>query len=61
MSPKIYNFPRVEDADYLVFLLTNNTYPLTQEQFDNEIVKYRSSEQWSEIVNDSPLLILKKN
>jgi len=58
---KIYYFPRVDDAEYLVVFTENDTYPLNQEQFDQEMEKYLNSLNWEIIVDEDPLLILKKN
>lgn len=59
---KIYMFPRIEDSEYIVLLqIKKHAYPLREEQFEDEVNKYKNnSAEWKIIVNDYPLLILKK-
>ena len=57
---KIYYFPRVNDAEYLVVFTQKDTYPLSQEEFDMELKKYWGSKEWEVLTDDNPLLILKK-
>jgi uncharacterized membrane protein len=57
---KIYYFPRVSDADYLVVLTDNDFYPLSREQFDLELGKYLDHQDWKVMVDEDPLLILEK-
>ncbi|MBI5218442.1 MAG: DUF2079 domain-containing protein [Bacteroidia bacterium] len=57
----IYNFPKVSDAEYIVAMSAgNHYYPLNNEEFSNEISKYRSNPDWNILVNENSLLILKK-
>jgi uncharacterized membrane protein len=56
----IFYFPRVDDAEYLVLFPDRETYPLTREQFVEELNRYRKNTAWEEVVNDSPLLILRR-
>ncbi len=53
-------FPWVDDAEYLVVFTKNDTHPLSLEQFDRELEKYLNNPEWEMIVNEDPLLILKK-
>jgi uncharacterized membrane protein len=57
---KIYNFPKVSDAEYIAVFTKRDTYPLNREQFNEELKKYHSSPEWKSIFNDSSLLILKR-
>jgi len=57
---KIFYFPRVEDADYIVLLTNLVPYFLTEQKFNQHINKYLYNEDWKIIVNDDPLIILKK-
>jgi uncharacterized membrane protein len=57
---KIYLFPRVEDAEYMVGLLEKDTYPLDQAQFDNEIKKYLTSTNWQYLVYDYPFFLARR-
>jgi len=58
---KIYNFPYVEDAEY-IFLLQEygSYYPLTKEQYDQKLYEYLKNNTWSVFLDDYPFLILKK-
>jgi len=58
--PKVYNFPKVSDAEYIVVFTDRNTYPLNQSQFDSTINLYQNNNSWSILVDNYPLLILKK-
>ncbi len=56
----IHAFPFVRESDYIVLLFDHSTYPLTKEQFELEKNKYLSDKNWTKLVDDYPLLILKK-
>ncbi len=56
---KIYFFPKVEDAEYLVVFTENNIFPLNQEEFNQEMEKYLNSTDWEIIAEEEPLLILR--
>ncbi len=56
---KPYFFPMVEDAEYIA-LIDSSFFPLTRDQYNSELNKYKSDSTWSVIVHDPPLLILKK-
>ena len=58
--PKVYNFPKVKDAEYIVVFTDRNTFPLNQSQFDSTLNFYQNSDKWSILVDSYPLLILKK-
>jgi len=58
--PKIYYFPRVDDATYLVLHLNSSPFPVSKERYDTEIAAYRGSDEWEEMVNDNGFLILKR-
>jgi uncharacterized membrane protein len=57
---KIYYFPRVGDANYIVVFQQNDPFPYSQLQFNNELKKYLNSYDWETIADEEPLLILKK-
>ena len=58
--PEIYMFPYVHDAEYIVLLLNSSTYPLGEESFKKEVEKYLQNPEWKQVLNDYPLLILKR-
>jgi uncharacterized membrane protein len=57
---KIYSFPRVEDASYIVVFSYNDSYPQQQSEFENELNKYIYNSDWNILTDDFPLLILKR-
>jgi len=58
--PKIYYFPRVDDAEYIVGLLQDDNYPLDLKQFASEMNRYLNSNEWQFQVYDFPFFIAKK-
>ncbi len=56
-----YYFPRVQDAEYIAVFTDRDKWPLTDEKFENELNKYLNSKEWEVLINDHPLLILKKD
>lgn len=62
LRDKIYEFPVVHDADFIVlFTGERYTYPLNKEEFSLEIKKYRNSECWVPIYDKNQMLILKRD
>jgi hypothetical protein len=55
---KIYYFPRVEDADYIILFRNNDSYPLTPEQFEAEVLKYRNNSEWHLVRETGEALLL---
>jgi uncharacterized membrane protein len=53
-------FPYVRNADYIIFLLNGNKYPLLETTFEPEKAKYAGNPEWTVITDDYPLLILKR-
>ncbi len=58
---KIYHFPIVKNADYIL-LLTSNTsfYPLNEEEYRNKITHYLNLNIYEKQYNKNSLLILKR-
>lgn len=63
LRDKIYLFPDVGDAEYIVLLTADdNTYPLNRENYLEEIEKYRNNDEWEIFLeNDYALLFKRKN
>lgn len=59
LRKKIYHFPHVYDAEFVVLLTIGQTYPLSKEDFNNEIEKLKETDfgVYKQIEN---LLILKR-
>jgi uncharacterized membrane protein len=58
--PGIYYFPRVDDAEYLVIFPHLKNWPLTWEQFNKELDRYRNNTMWENVVNDTDLVIFRR-
>jgi hypothetical protein len=54
---KIYYFPRVDDAEYLVLFMKDDLYPLNAVQFEDEANKYLKTSKWQFLVYDYPFII----
>jgi len=61
LRDKIYQFPLVNDAEFIVFTSIENTYPLDEEQFYRQIKVYRNSPEWKVLFENEDLTILRKN
>lgn len=59
---KIYAFPNVKDAEYLVLLneSVRSTYPLSNEDYVTHVNAYKTSEAFLILYDKDSLLILKK-
>jgi hypothetical protein len=55
-------FPYVREADYIIFIMNGNRYPfpLKGMEFESTSKKYLDDPKWLKIVNDYPLIILKR-
>jgi len=58
--PTLYNFPKVLDAEYIVVFTDRDTYPVNQNKFDSTLNYYLNRDNWILLVDNFPLLILKK-
>lgn len=56
----IYQFPAINDAEYLIFSTKENPYPLSKEALDIEIGKLLNSGNWEETYSDGGFYILKR-
>jgi uncharacterized membrane protein len=46
MREKVYYFPNIADAQYIIVFKKNDAYPLTPEQFDAELARLSSAPEW---------------
>ncbi|MCF8372030.1 MAG: DUF2079 domain-containing protein [Bacteroidales bacterium] len=60
LRDKVYQFPIVKDAEYVVFSRKESTYPLGQVDFDLLINKLEKSIDWNILFKDADLTILKR-
>lgn len=58
----LYEFPIVEDADYIAVLVGEGTYPLrSDEAFADSVALYQLSPEWETVYNGNKTVILKRN
>jgi len=58
---RIYQFPDVSDAEYIVLLTAdNNTYPLKKEKYEMKVEKYRYDKDWEIFFETDFALIFKR-
>jgi uncharacterized membrane protein len=60
LRDKIYQFPLVNDAEFIVYTSIENTYPLDEEQFYQQINVYRNAPDWVVMFENEDLTILRK-
>ena len=60
LREKIYQFPIIRDAVYIVYSLNEGTYPLSENDFNKLIDELKSSEQWDIHFQSDELVILKR-
>jgi uncharacterized membrane protein len=53
-------FPFVRQAEYIIFIMNGNKYPLNEKEFIRDSDKYINDNHWQKIVDEYPLLILKR-
>ena len=58
---KIYVFPEIRDAEYLILLNDGDPFPLSKTDFYELREHYIQDKVWIEIYNEQQMLILKKN
>lgn len=58
----LYEFPVVEDADYIAVLIGEGTYPLrSDEAFADSVAVYQQSMEWETVYEGNKTVILKRN
>ena len=61
LRDSIYQFPMVKNAEYLVFSIRENTYPLSISQFLRLTKSLENSREWQVVYNDEITVLKKKN
>jgi len=57
----VYHYPYIGDAEYIVLLPGSETYyPLSEQAYQNNLQKLKSSNQWVTIYDDEILIVLKR-
>lgn len=59
--PKIYRFPTVEDANYILLITNYTSWPLEQAAYKQSIRDLLASEKWGLIYSKKDILLFKKN
>lgn len=57
---KVYLFPNVKDADYIVYSKYEDAFPLEHAQLKEELKTYKESSNWNIVIEKDYCLILKK-
>ncbi len=57
---KIYTFPLVKDAEYLLLSGKESSYPLSFEEYDKFILSIYSSEQWDRVDQNDVVVLFKR-
>jgi hypothetical protein len=60
-SQRIYHYPMVKDAEYILILPKSNSWPLSSTDFQNSIDTLNQSKCFRMIFSDDDLLIYKRN
>jgi len=60
LRDKIYQFPLIKDAEYVVYSLKENCYPITKDAFINFINELENSIEWTIQYKDEDITILKR-
>lgn len=61
LRDKIYQFPIVKDAEYVVIFLNELSYPLSKDDFVNKTAELINSPSWTKIYSEEGLIILQKS
>lgn len=56
----IYQYPDGSDSDYIVLLMTDNTYPLTKDELTKKIDEQKNSGKYELIYDENLLMIFRK-
>ncbi|MBI4946082.1 MAG: DUF2079 domain-containing protein [Bacteroidetes bacterium] len=56
----IYQFPFINNAEYVIFSYADYTYPLSKESFEVQITMLMSSDKWEKVYDKNQMVILKK-
>jgi uncharacterized membrane protein len=61
LRDKIYQFPIIKDAEYIIYSLKENTYPLSKKEFEIAIDEINHSDKWKILFQSTAVVILKKD
>jgi uncharacterized membrane protein len=57
----IYQFPVINDAEFIVFSYAEYFYPLTKQSFDVQVAMLLNSGEWEKMYDKNQMVILKKS
>lgn len=60
MRPYAYEFPDVEDAEYLAIFVFKDYFDISALEYEDDIFKYVTNPSWKVIANNYPFLLLKR-
>lgn len=60
LRDKIYQFPVIKDADYIVLSLNEDKFPLKEEEFTAKLKEINASGEWEETFSGEGLLVFEK-
>ena len=60
LRDKIYQFPLIKDAEYVVYSMKENSYPITGDEFIALVNQLENSNEWSIQYKDEDITILKR-
>jgi uncharacterized membrane protein len=56
----IYQFPAINDAEYIVLSTEEYSYPLSKQSFAVQTALLSSSEEWGKVYDKNEMIILKR-
>jgi len=57
---KVYYFPIVKDADYIIVFKRNDYYPLMKDDYEKAVASYESNADWRLLENTEDVLLFKR-
>ncbi len=60
LRDKIYQFPIIKDAEYIVYSPKEGTYPISKGEFNSQIKTIMSANKWQIQFSNDDLVILKR-
>lgn len=61
LRDKIYQFPMIKDAEFIVFSTDEETYPMEKDEFNKKIFELENDSNWTYYFKSDKVNVLKKN
>ena len=55
----IYQFPVINNAEYIVILKSGNIYPMNEKEFEDKLNELNSSKEWVKVKEDENIVLFK--